>query len=47
MGIGFCVVVAETDSDATLAILPATAGAPVIGHAVADPTKPVHGVAAT
>jgi phosphoribosylformylglycinamidine cyclo-ligase len=43
MGIGFCVVVAETDADATLAIL-ARHGrrAAVIGHAVADPRKSVH-----
>ncbi|HEU0215864.1 MAG TPA: phosphoribosylformylglycinamidine cyclo-ligase [Stellaceae bacterium] len=43
MGIGFCVVVAEADADATLAIL-ARHGrrASVIGHAVADPSKSVH-----
>jgi phosphoribosylformylglycinamidine cyclo-ligase len=42
MGIGFCVVVAEVDADATLAIL-ARHGrkASVIGHAVADPSKSV------
>jgi phosphoribosylformylglycinamidine cyclo-ligase len=42
MGIGFCLVVAETDTDATLAIL-ARHGrhAAVIGHAVADPSKSV------
>jgi phosphoribosylformylglycinamidine cyclo-ligase len=42
MGIGFCVVVAEADVDAALAIL-ARHGrdASVIGHAVADPTKSV------
>jgi phosphoribosylformylglycinamidine cyclo-ligase len=42
MGIGFCVVVAEADADATLAIL-ARHGrkASVIGHAVADPSKSV------
>jgi phosphoribosylformylglycinamidine cyclo-ligase len=42
MGIGFCVVVAEGDADATLAIL-ANHGrrASVIGHAVVDPTKSV------
>jgi phosphoribosylformylglycinamidine cyclo-ligase len=42
MGIGFCVVVAEGDADATLAIL-ARHGrrAAVIGHAVADPSKSV------
>jgi phosphoribosylformylglycinamidine cyclo-ligase len=43
MGIGFCVVVAEADADAALAIL-ARRGrrASVIGHAVADPSKSVH-----
>jgi phosphoribosylformylglycinamidine cyclo-ligase len=43
MGVGFCVVVAEADVAATLAIL-AHHGrqASVIGHAVADPTKSVH-----
>ena len=42
MGIGFCVVVAEAEADATLAIL-ARHGrqAWVIGHALADPTKSV------
>jgi phosphoribosylformylglycinamidine cyclo-ligase len=42
MGVGFCVVVAEADADATLAIL-ARHGrhASVIGHAVADPSKSV------
>jgi phosphoribosylformylglycinamidine cyclo-ligase len=42
MGMGFCVVVAEADADATLAIL-ARHGrrASVIGHAVADPSKSV------
>jgi phosphoribosylformylglycinamidine cyclo-ligase len=43
MGIGFCVVVAEGDADATLAILARYGrAASVIGHAVADPTKSVH-----
>jgi phosphoribosylformylglycinamidine cyclo-ligase len=43
MGIGFCVVVAAVDADATLAIL-AQSGrrASVIGHAIADATKSVH-----
>jgi len=43
MGIGFCVVVAEADADATLAVL-ARHGrrALVIGHAIADPSKSVH-----
>jgi len=42
MGIGFCVVVAEGDVDATLAILKRhNRRASVIGHAVADPTKSV------
>ena len=43
MGIGFCMVVDESDADATLAIL-ARHGrtASVIGHAIADPTKSVH-----
>ena len=42
MGIGFCVAVAEADTDATMAIL-ARHGreASVIGHAVADPSKSV------
>jgi phosphoribosylformylglycinamidine cyclo-ligase len=42
MGIGFCVVVADTDVPATLAIL-ARHGrqASVIGHAVADPSRSV------
>jgi phosphoribosylformylglycinamidine cyclo-ligase len=42
MGIGFCVIVAEAEVDATLTIL-ASHGrrASVIGHAVADPTKSV------
>ena len=43
MGIGFCVMVAKADADATLAIL-ARHGrtASIIGHAVADPEKSVH-----
>ncbi|HWD57574.1 MAG TPA: phosphoribosylformylglycinamidine cyclo-ligase [Stellaceae bacterium] len=43
MGIGFCITVAESDADRTLAIL-ARHGrkAAVIGHAVADPTKSVY-----
>ena len=42
MGIGFCVVVAGRDADATLAILARhDRRAMVIGHAVADPTKSV------
>jgi phosphoribosylformylglycinamidine cyclo-ligase len=43
MGIGFCLVVADSDADATLAVL-ARHGrrASVIGHAVADPTKSVY-----
>jgi phosphoribosylformylglycinamidine cyclo-ligase len=42
MGIGFCVMVAEGDVDATLAILDRHGRrASVIGHAVADPTKSV------
>ena len=42
MGIGFCVVVAEADVEATLAIL-ARHGrkASLIGHAIADPSKSV------
>jgi phosphoribosylformylglycinamidine cyclo-ligase len=42
MGIGFCIVVAEADADATTAIL-ARHGrrASVIGHAVADPSRSV------
>ncbi|MBV9827892.1 MAG: phosphoribosylformylglycinamidine cyclo-ligase [Alphaproteobacteria bacterium] len=43
MGIGFCVVVAEADAAATLAILERHGrAASVIGHAVADPDKSVH-----
>jgi len=43
MGIGFCVVVAESDADTTLAILARHGrAASVIGHAVVDPTKSVH-----
>jgi phosphoribosylformylglycinamidine cyclo-ligase len=42
MGIGFCLVVAEADADATLAILTGHGRqASVIGHAVADPAKTV------
>ncbi len=42
MGIGFCVMVAEGEVDATLAILDRHGRhASVIGHAVADPTKSV------
>ena len=43
MGIGFCVVLPESDVAAALAIL-ARHGrrASVIGHAVADPEKSVH-----
>jgi phosphoribosylformylglycinamidine cyclo-ligase len=42
MGIGFCVMVAEEDVAATLAILDRHGRrASVIGHAVADPTKSV------
>jgi phosphoribosylformylglycinamidine cyclo-ligase len=42
MGIGFCVIVAEADSDRTLAILAGHGRqASVIGHAIADPTKSV------
>jgi phosphoribosylformylglycinamidine cyclo-ligase len=43
MGIGFCVVVAEADADATLAILARHGrSAAVIGYAIADPSKSVH-----
>ena len=43
MGIGFCVVVAEADVPATLAILAGHhRAASVIGYAIADPTKSVH-----
>jgi len=43
MGIGFCVVVAASDADRALAILAAHGRkASVIGHTIADPTKPVH-----
>jgi phosphoribosylformylglycinamidine cyclo-ligase len=43
MGIGFCVVVAEADVAATLAILARHhREALVIGYAIADPTKSVH-----
>jgi phosphoribosylformylglycinamidine cyclo-ligase len=43
MGIGFCVVVAETDADAALAILARhKRDARVIGYAVADRTKSVY-----
>ena len=42
MGIGFCVVVAAADAEATLAVLAAHGRqASVIGHAVADPAKSV------
>lgn len=42
MGIGFCLVVAAGDADATLAILARhDRRAAVIGHAVADPTRSV------
>jgi phosphoribosylformylglycinamidine cyclo-ligase len=42
MGIGFCVMVAEADADATLAILVRHGRrASVIGHVVADPEKTV------
>jgi phosphoribosylformylglycinamidine cyclo-ligase len=42
MGIGFCVTVAETDADRTLAILDRHGRrASVIGHAVADPSRSV------
>jgi phosphoribosylformylglycinamidine cyclo-ligase len=42
MGIGFCIVVAEADVAATLAILARhNRQAAVIGHAIADPTKSV------
>ena len=49
MGVGFCVVVAASDVDATLAILARhDRRAWVIGHAVGDPTKsvrlPQHGL---
>jgi phosphoribosylformylglycinamidine cyclo-ligase len=43
MGIGFCVVVAQADVAATLAILARHhREASVIGYAIADPTKSVH-----
>jgi len=43
MGIGFCVIVAEADLEATLAILARHhRAASVIGYAIADPTKSVH-----
>jgi phosphoribosylformylglycinamidine cyclo-ligase len=43
MGIGFCVIVAEEDVDAALAILARHhRAASVIGHAIADPAKAVH-----
>jgi phosphoribosylformylglycinamidine cyclo-ligase len=43
MGIGFCVIIAEADVEATLAILARHhRAASVIGYAIADPTKPVH-----
>jgi phosphoribosylaminoimidazole (AIR) synthetase len=43
MGIGFCVIVAEADVAATLAILGRRhREASVIGHALADKTKSVH-----
>ncbi len=43
MGIGFCVIVAEADVAATLAILARhRRAASVIGYAVADPAKSVH-----
>jgi phosphoribosylaminoimidazole (AIR) synthetase len=43
MGIGFCVIVAEADSDAALAILARhKRDARVIGYAVADRTKSVY-----
>ena len=43
MGIGFCVIVAEGDVEATLAILARHhRAASVIGYAVADPAKSVH-----
>jgi phosphoribosylaminoimidazole (AIR) synthetase len=42
MGIGFCVIVAEADVAATLAILARhRREASVIGYAIADPTKSV------
>jgi phosphoribosylformylglycinamidine cyclo-ligase len=43
MGIGFCVIVAEPDVAATLAILARHhRAASVIGYAIADPAKSVH-----
>ena len=43
MGIGFCVMVAEADADATLAILSRhNRQAWIIGRAIADPGKAVH-----
>lgn len=43
MGIGFCVIVAEADAEATLAILARhRRQASIIGRTVADPAKSVH-----